>query len=38
MKTASFESPSQTVGASIRTGLTADEIKQAYVDLRRSMN
>src|SRR5271166_5956196 len=32
MKTPSFESPSQTVGASIRTGLTADEIKQAFRD------
>ena len=32
MKSPSSESPSQAVGASIRIGLTVDEIKQAFRD------
>lgn len=32
MKSASSESPSRALGAGIRTGLTADEIKQAFRD------
>ena len=32
MKSPSSESPSQAVGASIRIGLTADDIKQAFRD------
>ena len=32
MKSPFFESPSQAVGASIRIGLTADDIKQAFRD------
>ena len=32
MKSPFSESPSQAAGASIRTGLTADEIKQAFRD------